>query len=145
LPPPTDVANLTPTTEMSPETYVGYDRAEYLEPLTGIVHDAPASYHIPATLPLGAFGLSGTWTEHPQEATAGGGAELELRFLARDVYLVLGGSGTVTVSIDGHQTQTVHVGGAPRLYTLYRAPSTSTGTLLLDASPGVAAYDFTFG
>ena len=121
LPPPTDVANLTPTGETSPETYVGYDRVQYLEPLAGVVHDAPASYHIPATLPLGAFGLSGTWTEHAQEATAGNGAALELRFLAKDVYLVLGGSGSLTVSVDGQAVKTVDVGGAPRLYTLYRA------------------------
>jgi hypothetical protein len=56
-------------------------------------------------------GLAGTWTDNAEEATAGSGAELELSFLAQDVYLVLSG----------------------------------TGTLLLHASPGVEAYDFTFG
>jgi len=145
LPPPTDVANLTPTAETNPETYVGYDRLQYLEPLAGAVHDAPAGYHIPATLPLGAFGLSGTWTEHAQEATAGSAAELELRFVAEDVYLVLGGSGTVGVSVDGQEDKTVDVGGAPRLYTLYQVPSTSTGTMTLHVSAGVQVYDFTFG
>jgi hypothetical protein len=33
----------------------------------------------------------------------------------------------------------------PGLYTLYQASATSTGTLLLNVSPGVQAYDFTFG
>ena len=33
----------------------------------------------------------------------------------------------------------------PRLYTLYQAASAATGKLLLHASPGVQAYDFTFG
>ena len=33
----------------------------------------------------------------------------------------------------------------PRLYTLYQAGSARSGTLLLRASPGVEAYDFTFG
>jgi cytochrome c biogenesis protein CcdA/thiol-disulfide isomerase/thioredoxin len=146
LPPPTDVANLTPTSETNPETYVGYDRVEYLEPLAGVVRNAPASYQIPATLPVGAFGLSGTWTEHAQEATAGSGAELELRFVADDVYLVLGGTGTVTVSVDGQEEKTIDVGGAPRLYTLYRASSSTTaGTMILHMVPGVQAYDFTFG
>ena len=146
LPPPTDVANLTPTSETNPETYVGYDRVEYLEPLAGVVQNAPASYQIPATLPVGAFGLSGTWTEHAQEATAGSGAELELRFVADDVYLVLGGTGTVTVSVDGQEEKTVDVGGAPRLYTLYRASSSTTaGTMILHLASGVQAYDFTFG
>jgi cytochrome c biogenesis protein CcdA/thiol-disulfide isomerase/thioredoxin len=146
LPPPTDVANLTPTSETNPETYVGYDRVEYLEPLAGVVRNAPASYQIPATLPVGAFGLSGTWTEHAQEATAGSGAELELCFVADDVYLVLGGTGTVTVSVDGQEEKTVDVGGAPRLYTLYRASSSTTaGTMILHLASGVQAYDFTFG
>jgi cytochrome c biogenesis protein CcdA/thiol-disulfide isomerase/thioredoxin len=146
LPPPTDVANLTPTSETNPETYVGYDRVEYLEPLAGVVQNAPASYQIPATLPVGAFGLSGTWIEHAQEATAGSGAELELRFVADDVYLVLGGTGTVTVSVDGQEEKTVEVGGAPRLYTLYRASSSTTaGTMILHLAPGVQVYDFTFG
>jgi cytochrome c biogenesis protein CcdA/thiol-disulfide isomerase/thioredoxin len=146
LPPPTDVANLTPTSETNPETYVGYDRVEYLEPLAGVVQNASASYQIPATLPVGAFGLSGTWIEHAQEATAGSGAELELRFVADDVYLVLGGTGTVTVSVDGQEEKTVEVGGAPRLYTLYRASSSTTaGTMILHLAPGVQVYDFTFG
>jgi cytochrome c biogenesis protein CcdA/thiol-disulfide isomerase/thioredoxin len=145
LPPPTDVANLTPTGEMSPETYVGYDRVQYLDPAGGVVENAPAPYHLPATLPVGSFGLSGTWTVHAQEATAGAGAALELRFLAKDVYLVLGGSGTLTVTVDGGPATTVHVGGVPRLYTLYKAPSTETGMVSLRASPGVQAYDFTFG
>ena len=78
-------------------------------------------------------------------ATAGSGARLELGFLAQDVYLVLGGSGTINVSINGHHTQTIDVSGIPRLYTLYQAASANTGTLQLQVSPGVQAYDFTFG
>jgi Thioredoxin like C-terminal domain len=89
--------------------------------------------------------MSGTWTENAEEATAGPDAEMELGFLAKDVYLVLGGQGTVGVSVNGHQTKTITVGGVPGLYTLYKASSTSTGTLTLNVSPGVQAYDFTFG
>ena len=95
LPPATDVPDKTPTAELSPETYVGYDRLQYLVPSNAVVQNAPAVYHFPASLPLGGLGLSGTWTEHAQEATAGSGARLELGFLAQDVYLVLGGTGTI--------------------------------------------------
>jgi len=144
VPSPADVPDKTPTGELSPETYVGYDELQYLDP-PEVVHDAPAVYRFPTSLPLGTLGLAGTWTDHAQEATAGTGAELELGFLAQDVYLVLGGTGTLDVSYDGHHTQTIDVGGTPRLYTLYQAGSTTTGTLLLRASPGVQAYDFTFG
>jgi hypothetical protein len=144
LPAPSDVPDKTPTGEMSPETYVGYDRLQYLDPFD-VARDTPAVYHFPASLPLGALGLAGTWTDHAQEATAGNGAELELGFLAQDVYLVLGGTGTLDVSVDGQHTQTIDVGGVPRLYTLYQAGSSTSGTLLLHASPGIQAYDFTFG
>jgi cytochrome c biogenesis protein CcdA/thiol-disulfide isomerase/thioredoxin len=144
LPPATNIANQTPTGEMNNETYVGYDRLQYLVPSDIVTENAPASYQFPQTLPPGGLGLSGTWTEYSQEATAGAGAKLELGFLAKDIYLVLGGQGTVGISINGHQTKTITIGGVPRLYTLYQASSTSSGTLLLHFSPGVQAYDFTF-
>ncbi|HXZ66352.1 MAG TPA: cytochrome c biogenesis protein CcdA [Streptosporangiaceae bacterium] len=145
LPPPTSVPDVTPTGEMNPETYVGYERLQYLVPSTVVAENTPAVYQFPSTLPLGGLGLSGTWTEHAQEATAGTSAEMELSFLAKDVYLVLGGSGTIEESINGRPYATIKVGGVPGLYTLYQASATSTGTLLLRVSPGVQAYDFTFG
>src|ERR1700733_4031046 len=144
LPPPTEVPDKTPTGELSPETYLGYERLQYLDP-DNVTKSTPAVYQFPATLPLGALGLAGTWTDNAQEATAGNGAELELGFLAQDVYLVLGGKGTLDVSINGHHTQTIAVGGTPRLYTLYQAGSATSAKLQLRASPGVEAYDFTFG
>jgi cytochrome c biogenesis protein CcdA/thiol-disulfide isomerase/thioredoxin len=144
LPAPTDIPDKTPTGEMSPETYLGYDRLQYLDP-GEVARDTPAIYHFPASLPLGALGLAGTWTDHAQEATADHAAELELGFLAQDVYLVLGGTGRLDVFVDGRHTQTIDVGGIPRLYTLYQAGSATSGTLLLQASPGIEAYDFTFG
>jgi cytochrome c biogenesis protein CcdA/thiol-disulfide isomerase/thioredoxin len=144
LPPATDVPDLTPTGEMNPETYLGYEQIQYLDP-PDVAQGAPALYHFPASLPLGGLGLAGTWTDNAQEATAGSGAELELSFLAQDIYLVLGGRGTLDVSVDGRPTQTIDVSGVPRLYTLYQGAPAATGTLQLHASPGVQAYDFTFG
>jgi thiol-disulfide isomerase/thioredoxin len=145
LPPPTNVPNKTPTGLLSPETYLGYDRLQYLVPGNQVVRGAPAVYRFPASLPLGGLGLSGVWTEHAQEATAGAKAELELGFHAQEVYLVLGGHGTLDVTVNGRPTQTIDVGSVPRLYTLYQGRSAANGRLLLHASPGVEAYDFTFG
>jgi len=86
------------------------------------------------------------WDDHEQEATAGAKAELELGYQAKDIYLVMGGSGTVSVSAgNGTAPTTLHVSGVPRLYTLFRSDTLATGTLLLKVSPGVEAYDFTFG
>jgi cytochrome c biogenesis protein CcdA/thiol-disulfide isomerase/thioredoxin len=145
LPPPTDVADETPTTQLSPETYIGYENLQYKVPTNAVKENAPAAYHFPKSLPLGGLGFSGTWTERSQEATAGTDAKLELGFLAHDVYLVLGGMGTLMVSINGQPTQTLHVAGVPKLYTLYHARSLEAAKMLLHASPGVQAYDFTFG
>ena len=66
----------------------------------------------PRRFPLGGFALPATWTDRAQEATAGSGGELELGFLARDVYLVLGASGTLGVWVDGHHMQTIDVAPA---------------------------------
>jgi thiol-disulfide isomerase/thioredoxin len=143
LPPPTSVPDKTPTGETNPETYVGYQEEQYVD--ASVTRNAPATYKFPASLPLGALGLSGVWTEQAQEATAGANAEMKLGFEADDVYLVLGGDGTVKISISGGATRTIDVSGIPRLYTLFDAGSSSTGTLLLQFSPGIQAYDFTFG
>jgi cytochrome c biogenesis protein CcdA/thiol-disulfide isomerase/thioredoxin len=145
LPPPVHVPDRTPTNQISPETYVGYQNLQYLVPDNDVTRDAPASYKFPATLPLGGLGLSGTWTEHSEEATAGVNASLELGFQADDVYLVLGGTGTLEVSINGTHTQTVNVGGVPKLYTLYQSGTLTQAALLLNPSPGIEVYDFTFG
>ncbi|HEY7430591.1 MAG TPA: cytochrome c biogenesis protein CcdA [Streptosporangiaceae bacterium] len=144
LPAPSDIPDLTPGGELSPETYVGYERLQYLTP-HHVVRNAPAIYHFPGRLPLGGLGLSGSWTDHAQEATAGRGAKLELSFVAKRVYLVIGGSGTLDVSVNGHHSKSIDIAGVPRLYTLFQAGATARGTLLLQASPGVQVYDFTFG
>jgi cytochrome c biogenesis protein CcdA/thiol-disulfide isomerase/thioredoxin len=147
LPVPTDVPNRTPTGPLSPETYVGYERLqdEAFAADPALVIDVPTRYQLPVQLPLGTLGFGGTWTVNSEEATAGSGAELDLGFEAADVYLVLGGNGTVQVSVDGRHSMTVDVSGVPGLYTLVGNASEEAGTLGLNFSPGVEAYDFTFG
>jgi hypothetical protein len=145
LPAPASRPDLTPTGELSPETYVGYERLQYLLTSRTVARNTPAVYHFPRSLPLGGMGLAGTWTVHAQEATAGPAARLELGFHAQEIYLVLGGAGKLAVTIDGRPAETIDVRGVPRLYTLYHAGSASSGTLVLHAAPGVQAYDFTFG
>jgi cytochrome c biogenesis protein CcdA/thiol-disulfide isomerase/thioredoxin len=144
LPSRTDVPDKTPTGEMSPETYVGYQNAQYIVNPT-LTKDAPAVYRLPSSVPLGGLALSGTWTDGAQQATAGPDAQIELAFLARDVYLVMGGSGTVQVSINAKPVKVIQVSGVPRLYTLFQSSSSTTAGLSLSFSPGVEAYDFTFG
>jgi cytochrome c biogenesis protein CcdA/thiol-disulfide isomerase/thioredoxin len=144
LPPRTDVADKTPVNQTTPESYIGYGEEQYAAG-TALVHDKPLVYKAPSPVPINTFALNGTWTDHKEDATAGSDAQIYLHFIASDVYLVMSGTGTVDVSFNGRRLSTVNVSGVPRLYTLFSGNALQTGQLNLSVSPGVEAYDFTFG
>ena len=146
LPPPTDVADKTPTNQTTQETYLGYSESnpQYFVG-TALDYNKAIEYHAPSSIPLNDLAFSGTWTDRSQQATAGANAALSLHFTADDVYLVLGGSGSVDVSYNGRHLSTVKVSGIPTLYTLFSGQALQTGQLGLQVTPGVQAYDFTFG
>jgi cytochrome c biogenesis protein CcdA/thiol-disulfide isomerase/thioredoxin len=136
------VGDATPDRLLTPETYLGYQRIDRYagSPLR---RDTPARYRAPAALPQNQFAFEGQWTVGPQRVVAGAGARLRLRFLAKKVYLVLGGRGRVEVLVDGRARTTVAV-TADRLYTL-RDSGYADATMELRFAPGVSAYAFTFG
>jgi cytochrome c biogenesis protein CcdA/thiol-disulfide isomerase/thioredoxin len=144
LPKATDVPDKTPTETQTPETYLGYQYAPLHISGTNPAQDAAQTTKLPATVNQDTFALGGTWTSQSEDLSAGPGAALELNFQAKDVYLVIGGHGTVTVQLNGKTTQTFSVASVPKLYTLYSGAS-QRGVLRLNMSPGVQAYDFTFG
>ena len=146
LPPATEVANRTPTQDQTPETYIGYERLDTQYYVGSQITPNVQDLYLPAaTVPGNDLTWGGYWTEHQWSATAGARAQMELRFQANDVYLVLGGKGTVQVSINGVHQKTLTVSGIPNLYTLLSGVQFESGLLQLSFSPGVAAYDFTFG
>ena len=145
LPAPTDVADTTPTEQQTQETYLGSQYAPLHVSGTAPTANSTRTYQFPNPVQPDTFALSGTWTEGAEMLTAGANAQLQLNYQANDVYLVLGGTGTVTVDVNGKPAQTIEVGGVPKLYTLASGQNDSRATLTLTAAPGVAAYDFTFG
>ena len=88
--------------------------------------------------------FSGQWRVARDEALAGNGAGLSLRFEARDVYIVLGGHGRVTATVAGSPARTFGV-NAYRLYSVEQLSSVKKELLRLELTPGVRAYSFTFG
>jgi len=145
LPSRTDVPDKTPTSDaITPESYVGYGRLNN-EVGTSVAPDKTIVYHAPATIASNSLAFGGRWTVHSEEASAGTNATLGLQFTADDVYLVMSGQGTVGVSYNGRHLTTVTVAGIPKLYTLFSSSALQTGVLTLTVSPGIEAYDFTFG
>jgi cytochrome c biogenesis protein CcdA/thiol-disulfide isomerase/thioredoxin len=146
----------------SPETYVGYDRAENFISPGGAVQDARHVYAA-ATPRLNEWALSGDWTVGKEDAVLNEkGGSIVYRFHARDLHLVLGPGPDgkpvrFRVAIDGMAPGASHgtdAGGdghgivtGQRLYQLIRqSGDISDHTFEIEfLDPGVAAYAFTFG
>jgi cytochrome c biogenesis protein CcdA/thiol-disulfide isomerase/thioredoxin len=137
------VADRTPDELVTPESYLGYARLErFLGPR--IRPDAVATYRFPARLPQNALAYSGKWRIGGERAVAVANARLRLHFHARDVYVVLGGHGTVEGFVDGRRLGAIRV-TADRLYTVLSGPAIRDAVLELRFSRGVNGYSFTFG
>jgi cytochrome c biogenesis protein CcdA/thiol-disulfide isomerase/thioredoxin len=144
LPPATSVPDRTPGETSTPESYLGYERlARYVG--SPIVHNQPATYTFASTLPADHLSYSGRWTVQGEDIAAGSNAALRINVDASDVYLVLSGTGTVTGTLNGKPLAAQHVAGVPTLYSILTSNTTQHGVLQLAFSPGVKAYDFTFG
>ncbi|HEX3647131.1 MAG TPA: cytochrome c biogenesis protein DipZ [Pseudonocardiaceae bacterium] len=144
LPRATDVPDRTPTETATPETYLGFQYAPLHITGQPPVRNAAQTTNLPATVKQDTFALGGTWMSDSEDLVAGPNARLALRFQAKEVYLVIGGKGTVGVRVDGQLTRTLTINGVPKLYTLVSGPG-QKALLTLSMSPGVQAYDFTFG
>jgi cytochrome c biogenesis protein CcdA/thiol-disulfide isomerase/thioredoxin len=145
LPKPTEIADATPTEQQTEETYLGYQYAPLHTSGTTPAENTAQAYHFPASLDPDTFALDGTWTDSNEALTAGQNARLELSYQAKDVYLVIGGSGTVAVQVNGKTTSTQSISGVPKLYTLVSDAPGNRAVMTLSVSPGVQVYDFTFG
>ena len=147
----------------SPETYLGYERAEHFVPETGLVPDKMKAYSPPSQLALNDWSLGGQWTVGPEHAVSSASASrIVYRFHARDLHLVLGPGADgkpvrFKVLIDGKPPVDAHgVDVAPdgsgsvteqRLYQLVRQTGgVKDRTFSIEfLDPGVSAYAFTFG
>jgi cytochrome c biogenesis protein CcdA/thiol-disulfide isomerase/thioredoxin len=147
----------------SPETYVGYHRAEHFASTHAIAQDAKRDYSPRPRLSLNQWALSGSWKVGAESAvlqTAPG--KIVFRFHARDLHLVLGTTEDgrpvrFRVKLDGtapgddHGVDTDNNGSGTvqghRLYQLIRqkGPVEDRTFEIEFLDPGVQAFAFTFG
>ena len=144
----------------SPESYLGYEKAEAFA--SDVLQDAPRPYTVPR-LSLNQWGLAGNWTMKGGAAALNeANGKLVYRFHARDVNLIMGvppGAQPVrfTVKVDGQPPGAAHgtdiddqgngTAARRRTYQLVRLQ-----TRIADrefeiqfAEPGVEVFCFTFG
>ena len=147
----------------SPETYVGYSRAQNFAGSGGVQKDLPHMYVPPSELQLNQWALGGKWNDHEQIAeSVEPKARIVFRFHARDLHLVLGptaGGHPVhfRVTLDGKplgenhgaDTDSLGVGVVRenRLYQLVRQKGEITDHVfeIQFDEPGAQAFAFTFG
>ncbi|HEX6741053.1 MAG TPA: cytochrome c biogenesis protein DipZ [Sphingomicrobium sp.] len=145
----------------SPETYVGYARAENFASPGGLARDQLKTY-ASAPLELNGWAFEGPWLDRRQSAVAlAPGAKLSFRFHARDLHLVLGAAGgkpvRFRVTLDGRPPSgdaggDVSADGSgmvkgQRLYQLVRqkGPIRDRTFTITFLDPGAEAFAFTFG
>jgi cytochrome c biogenesis protein CcdA/thiol-disulfide isomerase/thioredoxin len=147
----------------SPETYVGYERAQNFASPGGLDQDDSRPYSAPSELKLNQWAFEGKWRDEGQIATAlDPSCSILYRFHARDLHLVLGpakGGKPIRfrITLDGkppgadHGVDTDADGyGAvteDRLYQMVRQHGViQDRTFRIEfLAPGVRAYSFTFG
>ncbi|NVD72585.1 cytochrome c biogenesis protein DipZ [Duganella sp. BJB1802] len=147
----------------SPETYLGYERAQNFASPETQAADKSRSYTAPAQPALNQWGLAGNWLSQPDQVTLSQGTgRIVYRFHARDLHLVLGPDKNgkpvrFRVTIDGaapgrnHGADVAADGSGTingqRLYQLVRqSGSIGDHTFNIEfLDPGVQAYAFTFG
>lgn len=151
----------TPNRRQTPETYLGYGRAEAYVFDNQLQRDQTASYAFTAPLTEDSVALRGSWRVSEEYVLAGQSeASLSLNFLAQTVHLVMAPEtkeGKVQVFLDGqplpakYRTKDVSETGfipitEPRKYDLLDLGSDyGRHTLELRFTEGVSAYAFTFG
>jgi cytochrome c biogenesis protein CcdA/thiol-disulfide isomerase/thioredoxin len=146
----------------TPETYLGFAKAEGYTQENQIVPNQPTDYTAHSPLENDAAGLNGKWLVGSEHITTqSDGASLKLNFLASEVFLVAGSETgdvkTATVKLDGqplpakYYTDDMNEKGEIQIKENRKYDVINLGAdygrheIEIIFSNGVAAYSFTFG
>jgi len=144
----------------SPETYLGYWRLSNFKNEDEMLKDQIHNYQLAAKLGDNDWTIGGAWEMGYQTLkSAGDLARLDLKFKAKNVFLVMGSSqkAKVTLSVNGKKLSDQERGADVaedstlevseyKLYRLFEADQFRSGDVLeLSFPAGVELYAFTFG
>ena len=153
-----DTANVA-----SPETYLGFERAENFQSPGSFARNAVKNYQVPPTLALNQWALAGSWKVAGDKAVLDRApGRVVFRFRARDLHLVLGPGADhkplkFHVLLDGKPPGTDHGmdvdadgNGVVREQRLYQLIRQKNGVqehefTIEFLEPHAEAYSFTFG
>ncbi len=149
----------TAIAHITPETYLGYERADNFGGNETINPDSITEFHFPESLAPDNWALSGTWKVEAQHITSDSKtASIKINFTAKKLFLVLGSASGKHLSVklllngepvaknagkdvkNGILTVKNHT-----LYELINQQSVQNSTLEVTSGPGLEAYAFTFG
>lgn len=144
LPDPVDTVDTTPQSPTTPETYLSVGKVTNYGG-GGRYDEGSAQFDYPRDQPEDSFALHGPWTLDYQGATAGAEeAGIALNYHAKDVFIVAGGEGAVTVTRDGTSTS-IPISGPPTLHRIVGDDTTHRGRLEVRVDAGLQVFSFTYG
>ena len=144
LPPAVDGRDTTPTSPTTPETYFSVGKVVNYGG-QGVYDQGEATFALPPQLAADSFALKGRWNLDYQGVTAvDDGASIALNYHAHQVYLVVGGTGNVTVTHDG-KTSVIPVSGPPNMHQIVADGTGDAGHVDVSLSKGLQAFSFTYG
>lgn len=139
----------------SPETYLGYARAERYAGTPPLARDATTAYAAPARdLKTGEWTFVGSWKAGAEGSAAGKGAALEMAFIAKKVFLVaspLAAGVRARVTVDGKPAAGKDLAGGTLsigrdgLYEVYSGDALTAGTLRVEFEGPAVVYTLSFG
>ena len=141
---PVDAPDTTPQAGLTPETYFGVGKVVNYGGAR-VYDEGSATFDYPSALAADKFALSGAWSLDYQGATADDdNSAIKLNYHAKNVYLVAGGTGTVTVVRDG-KPATLPVSGPPTAHQIVAGERVASGSVEVRPGKGVQVFSFTYG
>ncbi len=144
LPAPTRSIDTTPRSASTPETYFSVGKQVNYGG-SGDYDEGTTTFSYPAAQPDDTFALRGRWKLDYQGATADSNdSAVRLNYHAKTVYLVAGGTGTLTVKRAG-VTTSIPISGPPTLHQIVADDAADHGQLEVLVGEGLQLFSFTYG